>query len=284
MTILAEAESNAAISILHALGLGKGCSIGINLKITVTLVSEPQEIKNDYHSLLKSVETIWAENGFPLPDNFGWLVSSEIPIGQGLKSSSALSSAALKALNIATWAGLSDFEIIDLAVSSQRHAGCTISGSMDDTWASISPGWKLVDPYQSAKESVLIEGDIEENYSIFLILRGQRSSDIDIKKFTSQSKLFERALSSLSNGSIFNAMSANGMAVAAATDDDEALRICNSSIANGALSAAISGSGPAISVVCFVQDREQIHEVLSRTQYEIIESNFLDKDLTEVIE
>ena len=35
MIILAEAESNAAISILHAVGLDKGCSIGINLKANV---------------------------------------------------------------------------------------------------------------------------------------------------------------------------------------------------------------------------------------------------------
>ena len=49
MNILAEAESNAAISILHALGLDKGCSIGINLKAKVKLDSEPQEKKNDFH-------------------------------------------------------------------------------------------------------------------------------------------------------------------------------------------------------------------------------------------
>ena len=283
MKILAVAEANAAISILHALGLGKGCSIGINLKTKVELVSEAQEVDADHHSLLDSIEFIWAQNGLPLPDNFGWRVSSNIPIGQGLKSSSALSCAALKALNVATWAGLNDFEIVDLAVSSQRHAGCTVSGSMDDTWASISSGWKLVDPYQSAEESVLLEGKIKDDFSVFVILRGQRSNNIDIQTFKEQSSLFERALSSLSNGSIFHAMAANGMAVAAATGDDEALRICNNAIANGALSAAITGSGPAISVVCFTQDMSSIREALNRTQYEIIESNFPSVNLTELI-
>jgi len=283
MKVLAEAKANAAISILHALGLGKGCSLGINLQTTVELVSESQEIKEDYHSLLDSIEFIWTQQGLPLPDNFGWRISSDIPIGQGLKSSSALSCAALKALNDATWAGLNDFEIVDLAVSSQRHAGCTISGSMDDTWASISTGWKLVDPYQSAAESVLLEGELNESFSVFIILRGRRSNTIDIETFKNQSKIFDRALSSLSNGSIFHAMSSNGMAVAAATGDDEALRICNNAIANGAISASITGSGPAISVVCFVQDSTSIREVLSRTNYEIIESNFSNKNLTELI-
>ena len=63
---------------------------------------------------------VWEENGFPLPDEYGWQISSEIPIGQGLKSSSAISCAAIKALNQATWAGLNESEIVDIAVSSQR--------------------------------------------------------------------------------------------------------------------------------------------------------------------
>jgi|TARA_B000000475_G_C16003467_1_gene449845 shikimate kinase len=284
MKTLAVGEANAAISILHAMGLGKGCSIGIDLKVTVRLVSQYQEIEDDFHSLLDSIVIIWTEQGLPLPDNFGWEISSNIPIGQGLKSSSAVSCAAIKALNLATWAGLSDSEIVNLSVSSQRHAGCTVTGSMDDSWASISPGWKLVDPYQTAEQSVLIKGELEEDYCVFLILRGKRINEISSQKFKNQLTIFERALSSLSNGSIFHAMSANGMAVAAATDDDEALRICNNAIANGALSAAITGSGPAISVVCFLEDKPLIREVLSRTQYKVIESNFQESDLEEVIE
>lgn len=284
MKTLAVGEANAAISILHAMGLGKGCSIGIDLKVTVRLVSQYQEIEDDFHSLLDSIVIIWTEQGLPLPDNFGWEISSNIPIGQGLKSSSAVSCAAIKALNLATWAGLSDSEIVNLSVSSQRHAGCTVTGSMDDSWASISPGWKLVDPYQTAEQSVLIKGELEEDYCVFLILRGKRRNEISSQKFKNQLTIFERALSSLSNGSIFHAMSANGMAVAAATDDDEALRICNNAIANGALSAAITGSGPAISVVCFLEDKPLIREVLSRTQYKVIESNFQESDLEEVIE
>ena len=284
MKTLAVGEANAAISILHAMGLGKGCSIGIDLKVTVRLVSQYQEIEDDFHSLLDSIVIIWTEQGLPLPDNFGWEISSNIPIGQGLRSSSAVSCAAIKALNLATWAGLSDSEIVNLSVSSQRHAGCTVTGSMDDSWASISPGWKLVDPYQTAEQSVLIKGELEEDYCVFLILRGKRTNEISSQKFKNQLTIFERALSSLSNGSIFHAMSANGMAVAAATDDDEALRICNNAIANGALSAAITGSGPAISVVCFLEDKPLIREVLSRTQYKVIESNFQESDLEEVIE
>ena len=283
MNILAEAESNAAISILHAVGLDKGCSIGINLKATVKLVSEPQKIDDDFHELFQSIEMVWKENGFPLPEKYGWQVSSEIPIGQGLKSSSAISCAAIKALNQATWTGLNDSEIVNLAVSSQRKCGCTITGSLDDTWASMSSGWKLVDPNKSAQESILLEGNIEEEIIIFLILRGRRTKEIKISNFKEQSRFFERALDSLSNDSIFQAISTNGMAVAAATEDDEAVRICNKLIASGAIAAGITGSGPAISVISFVQDSGIIRQLLNDLRYDIVETNFFNNNILELI-
>ena len=283
MNILAEAESNAAISILHALGLDKGCSIGINLKAKVKLVSEPQEIKEDFHQLFQSIEMVWKEHGFPLPDKYGWQVSSEIPIGQGFKSSSAISCAAIKALNEATWTGLNESEIVDIAVSSQRKCGCTITGSMDDTWASISSGWKLVDPKKSASESVILEGEIEDEMVIFLILRGSRSNIIKVSNFKEQSRIFERALDSILQDSIFQAISTNGMAVAAATEDDEAVRICNKLISKGAIAAGISGSGPSISVVSFIQDSETIRKALYNSGHEIIETNFIEDNSSELI-
>ena len=282
MTILGTGRASGGISILHAVGLGQGCSTGIGLETIVKLTSTPVPIDSDKHSLLESVVIIWNNSGLPLPPSIGWKVTSSIPIGQGLKSSSALACAALLALNEATWAGLSDSEIVDLAVAAQRHSGCTISGSMDDCWASISPGWKLIDPTQSASKSVLLTGQIEEGHSVLIILRGDRK-EVFFDKFPEQSLLFERALSSLANGSIFTSMSTNGMAVAAAIGDDEALRICNSAIASGAISAGISGSGPAIAVIAFEEDATILESHLLDTGYNVISTIFAKKEIEEVI-
>lgn len=282
MTILGTGRASGGISILHAVGLGQGCSTGIGLETIVKLTSIPVPIDSDKHSLLKSVVIIWNNSGLPLPPSIGWKVTTSIPIGQGLKSSSALACAALLALNEATWAGLSDSEIVDLAVAAQRHSGCTISGSMDDCWASISPGWKLIDPTQSASKSVLLTGQIEEGHAVLIILRGDRK-EVFFDKFSEQSLLFERALSSLANGSIFTSMSTNGMAVAAAIGDDEALRICNSAIASGAISAGISGSGPAIAVIAFEEDAAILESHLLDTGYTVISTIFAKEEIEEVI-
>ena len=152
MKVLGQGESNGAISILHALGLGRGCSIGIQLTTKVQMVEDAVDIEDDRNGLLVAVEKCWRDRGLPIPDQFGWKVDSSIPIGQGLKSSSALSCAALRALNSCAWTGLSNSEIADIAAKSQLISNCAKTGSMDDNWASLEPGWKLVGPALSASE------------------------------------------------------------------------------------------------------------------------------------
>ena len=278
MNVLGEGESNGAISILHALGLGRGCSIGIQLTTKVQIVDEAVENEDDRHGLLAAVEKCWRDRGLPIPDQFGWKVDSSIPIGQGLKSSSALSCAALRALNSCAWAGLSNYEIADIAAYSQLISNCAKTGSMDDNWASLEPGWKLVDPTLSASESIILQGDIDPRLSILLVLRGERSVEISPEAFSHQKQIFERSLASIMRGSILDALSSNGMAVAAATDDQEALRICNLSIASGAIAAGISGSGPSIAIVCFQEDSTSLSKLFSESGFEVISTGIYLKD------
>jgi shikimate kinase len=278
MTVLGRGSANGGVSVLHAAGLGKGCSIGIDLSTEVSLVVGEAEVSPDEHGILDSVMGVWIESGYPRPDDTGWRVSSEVPIGQGLKSSAALACAAAMALNEASWTALSDFDIVDIAVAAQRRSGCTITGSMDDAWAAISPGWKLVDPIQSSRDSVLLEGDIDEGLTVLIALRGPRSAKVQSDSFSNQGKIFERAMASLSSGSVLSAMSVNGMAVAAATGDDEALRVCNSVIARGAIAAGVSGSGPAIAIVCYEQGVEQLADFLTESNMRVIHSKFIESE------
>ena len=278
MKVLGQGESNGAISILHALGLGRGCSIGIQLTTTVQIVEDAVDIEDDRNGLLVAVEKCWRDRGLPIPDQFGWKVDSSIPIGQGLKSSSALSCAALRALNSCAWTGLSNSEIADIAAKSQLISNCAKTGSMDDNWASLEPGWKLVDPALSASESIILQGDIDPSLSILILLRGKRTVEISAEDFSEHEQIFERSLASVMRGSVLDALSSNGMAVAAATDDHEALRICNLSIASGAIAAGISGSGPSIAIVCFQDDSTSLSKLFSESGLGVISTGIYVKD------
>ena len=278
MKVLGQGDSNGAISILHALGLGRGCSIGIQLTTKVQIVEDAVDIEDDRNGLLVAVEKCWRDRGLPIPDQFGWKVDSSIPIGQGLKSSSALSCAALRALNSCAWTGLSNSEIADIAAKSQLISNCAKTGSMDDNWASLEPGWKLVDPALSASESIILQGDIDPSLSILILLRGKRTVEISAEDFSQHEQIFERSLASVMRGSVLDALSSNGMAVAAATDDHEALRICNLSIASGAIAAGISGSGPSIAIVCFQDDSTSLSKLFSESGLGVISTGIYVKD------
>ncbi len=234
MSVLGVGIANGGISLLHALGLGKGCSVGIDLTTRVSIVEGPnREVLEDKKRLLDAVISVWTSEGLPSPDEYYWEIESNVPIGQGLKSSSALACAALRALNSVSWTGLSDNEIADLAVSAQKLGKCTVTGSMDDAWASLSSGWRLVDPTLPASQSVLLP---------------------------------------------LEALSSNGMAVAASTEDFEALRICNHSIASGAIAAGVSGSGPAVAVVCYESDLNKLAELFSDWGLGTICTRFSDSE------
>ena len=278
MTILASGTANGAVSILHAMGTGKGCSIPVKLQTLVNIHDEQRPVVGDEHDLLSHVSSIWRKNGFPLPPVFGWEVVSNVPIGQGLKSSSALACAAIRALDKASWTGLSDFEIVDLAVEAQIKSGCSITGSMDDTWAAISPGWKVVDPSVPSKDSILFEGELETGLTVMIGLRGRRKTTPEKEAFSRNSQIFDRAFASLINGSILDALSSNGMAVAASNDDFEALRISNMMIASGALAAGISGSGPAMAIVCYKQDKEFLEPQLKQFCEQVLITEFTNCD------
>ena len=275
MKVLGSGRANGAISILHALGTGRGCSVGIQLETQVRILDKPNEVHGDVHGLLTSAEYCWREQNLPIPDEFGWEVESTVPIGQGLKSSSALSCAAFRALNSCAWAGLSNSEIADLSAKSQLLSDCAITGSMDDNWASLESGWKLVDPRMGASESIIIQGAMDDSLSVLICLRGERSKEISPTRFLEQHQIFERSLASIMSGSPLDSLSSNGMAVSAATGDNEALRISNLCIASGAIASGISGSGPAIAVVCFGDDAEPLSKIIEEMGHSTIHTRFV---------
>ena len=61
MNVLGAGSANGGISLLHAFGLGKGCSAGIELSTRVSIVEGPNRgILGDHHRLLEAVISTWS--------------------------------------------------------------------------------------------------------------------------------------------------------------------------------------------------------------------------------
>ena len=119
MAVLGQGRAHGACSLLHAAGTGYGASMAIDLPILVRVLDKKS--KRDVHDddgLLPHVVASWEAAGHELPlaeGDLHWAVQSKIPAREGLKSSSALCVAAVRALCDATDTSLEMHQIVAIA-------------------------------------------------------------------------------------------------------------------------------------------------------------------------
>jgi shikimate kinase len=282
MAVLGRGEGHGGISVLHALGAGYGSAVSISLSTRVQLRDSPvKKEPNDPHGLLLAVMKAWTDAGNPRPDSeeMHWAVRSDIPMGCGLKSSAALAVASIRALCEATDTILENHQIVDIASDSQLACGCSFTGSVDDSWAAVEPGWKVVDPSVPAAEGVLMQGEIEDadKWNILILDRGPRIIQADPDQFQALAGQFQQAISAVEQEQIFNAMIHNGRAVSAALGDAVGRKTCNDMSILGCRVSTISGSGPAIALILPASQESTIRRVrqtLEPRNWEILEATF----------
>lgn len=146
-------QGYSAVTIVNAFATGKGAAVGIDLKTEVEIDIIEKGLKGDiqvrgksYHdySLIKAVkETI--SNHFNLNFGLEFSIRSEIPVGKGLKGSSAVSNVVTESIVKTLDLSLDDMEVIDLAVKASKKAGVTITGAFDDACASYFGGLCFTD-------------------------------------------------------------------------------------------------------------------------------------------
>ena len=293
MAVLGSGTSNGGCSLLHAAGLGYGASLALDLPVTVRLLDkESKRELDDPDNLLETILQVWKTSGHPVPDgDLFWSVKSEIPPRQGLKSSSAISVAAIKALCDASEYDLENGDIVDIAAAAQLACGVSLTGSYDDTWAALEGGWKLVDSNAAdARSGLLLEspGPNSDDWNVLLVCRGDRENRPQIEDFSFHQQAFAQALNALQEGNDLVALTWNGRGVVGALNDPIGRKLTNDAFVNGARAAGISGSGPAIAIFSpsvNSQSIDQLKKWYGRIKdIELIETKIINADLTPVEE
>jgi shikimate kinase len=211
-------------------------------------------------------------------------VQSTIPIAQGLKSSSALCVAAVRALCDATETQLELADIVAIAVDAQLESGITLTGSVDDTWACATPGWKLIDANQpDVRQGILLEGSgpKQEDWDVLIVSRGPREKRPSLEDFIPHQQHFIQALNALQEENELVALTMNGRGVIGATGDVKGRIMTNDALVNSARAAGITGSGTAIVIVVpkslrGIMDRLKQWYEGKYPGVELIETNFLN--------
>ena len=270
MGVIGQGEGHGGLSLLHALGAGYGCSIGVNLSTKVRLRDDkPGKDVEDPNGVLDAVVDVWVEAGLEKPaDELFWQVRSTVPMGVGLKSSAAIAVAAIRSLMDATKIELANTDIVDLASRAQLTAGVSLTGSVDDSWAAVEPGWKIVNPNLPAAEGVILEGEFvdPDDWKVLIIPRGERELLPDPERFSQMAAQFEKAIGAMEQGSLLVALTENGRATANALGDAKGRRLANDLLVWGARGAGITGSGPAIAAVIPIHSEITLRRIVQLTE------------------
>ncbi|MDQ3881949.1 MAG: shikimate kinase [Thermoproteota archaeon] len=268
----ARAIVHGAVSIVNAIATGRGSALGISLKVTAEAqIQTGHGIKftagRNGDRLIKNIIQKTIPKEIIDGNMISISVDSQIPLGYGLKSSSAVSNAvALACSRMAKEAEIDDYGILDVSTRSSLEAKVSMTGAYDDATACYFGGFTVTDNY--SRRLIRNEKAPENLYAIIML--PTNSSRGDIHKLRNFSDLFIDAFELAESGRYWKAMKLNGVLASAALSSSYAPVL--DAIEQGALSASISGNGPSIVAVGYQDTVEQIVEALSKFGGRIIVS------------
>lgn len=261
-SISTKATVHGAISIVNAIATGKGSALGISLVTTAEIHMRQGEGKIFNNNRNSNLFKYIIHNSIPktiLQCNDIFLtLTSDIPIGFGLKSSSAVSSAVSLACYGLVEENIDDFKVLDTAVNASRKAKITITGAYDDTTACYFGGFVITDNYSNK----LLRREKGPLDLLSLILLPNNSARKNPLKLKILAEFFEQAIQTAENSNYWKAMTLNGLLVSSLMGYDYTPILL--SIENGALSASISGNGPSIAVIIEKKNLITITNILEK--------------------
>jgi shikimate kinase len=268
----AKAIMHGAISIVNAVATGKGSALGISLKVTAEVeLDKGHGVRfltgKDSDRLVNNIIRNTIPKEIIESNQIRINVHSEIPIGYGLKSSSAVSNAiALACSRLAKQDDIDDYEILEAAARSSLDAKVSLTGAYDDATACYFGGFTVTDNYS---RRLIRSEKAPENLSAIIFLP-RNSTRGDLRKLRNFSDIFMDAFRLAEAGQYWKAMKLNGVLASAALSSRYTPVMA--ALENGALAASISGNGPSIAALAYEEEIERLRWALSKFEGRIIVS------------
>lgn len=265
------ATMHGAVSIVNAIATGNGSALGISLAVT----AEAEMTRGKGLRFLTGrsddrLVTNIAKNILPAgtleKNQVTVKVRSEVPIGFGLKSSSAVSNAIALALSRLAKDKVDDMAVLDAAVRASLDAKVTITGAFDDATACYFGGFVVTDNY--ARKLIRREKAPDNLYAIIFLPRNTPRGDV--AKLRDLSDLFMDAYQLAEAGEYWKAMKMNGVLASAALSSS--YKPVLAALEKGALAAGISGNGPSIVAVAYEDEVDDIKYAFSKFNGKVIVS------------
>jgi len=232
----AKATVHGAISLVNAIAIQKGATLGIALKVEATVEASSGkgiilESKNKSLSsrlINKTVEKIVSKKDLE-QNKITITLDSEIPTGYGLKSSSAISSAVALACAKIFRTKFTDREILLAGVDASIESKVSITGAFDDACSCYYGGFNVTD--NAKKKRIHFEKGPTNLVAVIFVPRNRKRGNL--KNLKILSAVFENAWELARKANYWEAMIINGLTTASILNSDP--EIITSLIEKGAL-------------------------------------------------
>lgn len=274
----AKATVHGAISLVNAIAIKKGATLGIALKVEATVESSSGKgiilkFKNKSISsrlINKTVEKIVSKKDLE-QNKITITLDSEIPTGYGLKSSSAISSAVALACAKIFKSKFTDKQILLAGVDASIESKVSITGAFDDACSCYYGGFNVTD--NAKKKRIHFEKGPTNLVVVIFIPKNRKRGNL--KNLKPLSSVFEKAWELARKANYWEAMIINGLTTASILNSDP--EIITSLIEKGALGASVSGNGPAVAAITKKENEANIKKVFSALEGNLIISKVSNK-------
>ena len=287
--------SPGSATIINAISTGFGSAFGIGLAIEAEAkfsskgVHCSSDLGADPHLMNLCVEKVLDHYKIGSAKDFDDLIpsldfgngegievktKSNLPLGSGLSSSSALSNAVVMATAALVASEfclepLTDIEIINYGIDASLEAGVTITGAFDDASASFFGGLTVTD---NANREILHQERMPD-YDVLVFMPDKESlsgsSDVDRMKLVAPfvSMAFNKAL----DGDYLEALTLNGLLYGNVLGFDN--NIALDALQAGALASGLSGTGSSFVAIVDESSIDGVKEAWASYDGRVIETS-----------
>ena len=273
-----KATIHGAVSLVSAIANKKGATVGISLKVEaivetsegkgITIQSENKSLSS--RLINKTIEKIVTKKDLE-KNKITVTLTSEIPTGYGLKSSSAISSAVALACAKIFKPKLTDHQILLSGVEASIESKVSITGAYDDACSCYYGGFNVTD--NGKRKRIQFEKAPTNLIAVIFIPKNRKRGNL--KKLKILSPIFNNAWELAKEKKYWESMIINGLATSTILNSDP--KIIVDLIEKGALGASVSGNGPSIAAIVKKENESNIKKIFGVLEGNIIVSKINNK-------
>ena len=273
-----KATIHGAVSLVSAIANKKGATLGISLKVEaiietsegkgITIQSENKSLSS--RLINKTIEKIVSKRDLE-KNKITITLTSEIPTGYGLKSSSAISSVIALACAKIFKPKLTDQQILLSGVEASIESKVSITGAYDDACSCYYGGFNVTD--NGKRNRIHFEKAPSNLIAVIFIPKNRKRGNL--KKLKILSPIFNNAWELAKGKKYWESMTINGLATSSILNSDP--KIIIDLIEKGALAASVSGNGPSIAAIVKKENESNVKKIFSNLEGSIIVSKINNK-------